>query len=147
MEKKDLKHCVFCAAIKCGVDESSLVLWQSDSVCILMNKYPYNNGHLLVISRRHVADLNDLSETEFNELHLALKKSINALRKSYGEGPGGFNLGLNLGKAAGAGLPGHLHYHVIPRWVGDANFFPLISRTKVISETLEQTYRRLLPYF
>lgn len=145
--KGDDKECVFCLAIRSGVSQDSLILWESETVAIIMNKYPYNNGHLLVVPKRHLADLNDLNSEEFQELHLGIQRAINALRKAATKGPDGFNVGLNLGRAAGAGLPGHLHYHVIPRWVGDSNFFPIVGQTKVISETLEQTYKRLITCF
>ena len=147
IKKNDDSECVFCLAVRKGVSEESLIVWESEVVAILMNKYPYNNGHLLVVPKRHLGDLNDLNAEEFQELHLGIQKSINALRKASPKGPEGFNVGLNLGRAAGAGLPGHLHYHVIPRWVGDSNFFPIVGQTKVISETLEQTYRRLITCF
>lgn len=147
LQKHVGKDCVFCAAARIGKSVDSLVLWSSPDVMILMNKYPYNNGHLLVLPQKHVSDLNDLDQPEFQKLHESLQIAINALRKAANKAPDGFNIGLNLGSAAGAGLPGHLHYHVIPRWVGDSNFFPIVGQTKVISETLEQTYERLLPCF
>jgi len=147
LEKNENKECVFCAASRTGASFDSLVLWESEMCLIMMNKYPYNNGHLLIIPRRHLANLWDLNSEEFHELNAAVLKAINALRKASKKGPDGLNVGLNLGCAAGAGLPDHLHYHVVPRWVGDSNFFPIIGQTKVISETLEQTYRRLLPCF
>ena len=140
-------ECVFCFLQKLEANAESLVLASSLHSYVVMNRFPYNNGHVMVIPKRHVGDLVDLSEEETMDLMLLVRRSINALRKSYKKNPDGMNVGVNLGAAGGAGIPGHLHVHIVPRWLGDANFFPLIARTKVISETLEQTYERLLPYF
>ncbi len=139
------KGCVFCSAARSGPSFSSLCVYRGQKVMVVLNKYPYNNGHLLVLPIRHCGDLTRLTEAEYREVHLAIKKCVLVLRKAYG--PNGMNVGLNLGEGSGAGIPEHLHYHVIPRWVGDTNFFPLIAETKVVVETLEQTYARLLPLF
>ncbi|MEQ1876903.1 MAG: HIT domain-containing protein [Bdellovibrionia bacterium] len=140
-------ECVFCDALSKGLNPDSLVIWQNGTSMVVLNKFPYNNGHLLVLPVRHVADLTDLKEGEFADVHKAVRMCVAALRKAYDKVPPGMNIGANLGAAAGAGIPQHLHYHIIPRWIGDSNFFPLVGQTKVISETLEQTYKRLLPYF
>lgn len=137
--------CVFCAAVEKGVVAESLLLYKGEHAIVVLNKYPYNNGHLLILPRRHVGDFLDLTEHEHHEMNRCLTRGLKALGEAYG--PSGYNVGLNLGSAAGAGIPEHLHYHVIPRWSGDTNFFPLIADTKVVVETLEQTYERLLPYF
>jgi ATP adenylyltransferase len=139
------KGCVFCNAVKVGVRYKSLLLYKGKKAIIVLNKYPYNNGHLLVLPRRHCGEFLELSESEHSEINRCLQAAIAALKDAYS--PKGFNVGLNLGSAAGAGIPEHLHYHVIPRWTGDTNFFALIADTKVVVETLEQTYRRLVPYF
>lgn len=139
--------CVFCDARARGLSPESLVIYDNGTTMVVLNKFPYNNGHLLVLPVRHAGDIIDLSEDEYVDLHKLVKKSVSALRKAYGKVPPGMNLGANLGAAAGAGIPQHLHFHIIPRWIGDSNFFPLVGQTKVISETLEQTYQRLLPYF
>jgi len=146
LSDKKKPECVFCDALKKGLSVESLVVGMTDLSMIIMNKYPYNNGHLLVLPKRHVADVLDVTEEEYLDINRLLRKTVAALRKCYSSPPAGFNLGLNLGSVAGAGIPSHLHYHVIPRWLGDSNFFPLVAQTKVISETLEQTYKRLLPY-
>lgn len=112
---------------------------------IMLNKFPYNSGHLLVLPRRHCGDLLKLSDVEFEDLNNSIRKAMAALNEIYQ--PGGINIGLNHGATAGAGIPEHLHYHMVPRWSGDLNFFPLIAETKVLVETLEQTYGRLLEYF
>lgn len=139
------KGCVFCQAVKTGVSFDSLLLTKGEYASVLLNKYPYNNGHLLVIPNDHCGDFTELPSEVFAELHQLLRKSVDSIKKAYG--CDGMNLGMNLGHSAGAGIPEHLHYHVIPRWVGDTNFFPVIAETKVIAESLEQVYDRLLPYF
>lgn len=112
---------------------------------VVLNKYPYNNGHVLVLPIRHTGDFVGLSEAEQRDIHALLLETVRILTSLYE--PAGFNVGLNLGAAAGAGIPDHLHYHIVPRWRGDTNFFPLLAGTKVVVETLEQTYARLLPSF
>ncbi|MBY0386039.1 HIT domain-containing protein [bacterium] len=135
------KGCVFCQALKASKPSAVGLLYKSKNAMIVLNKYPYNNGHLLLLPARHVGAIEDLTSTEWNEIHLLLKHSIEILKKSYN--CSGLNVGLNLGKAAGAGIPDHLHYHIIPRWVGDTNFFPLIAETKVVVETLATTFKKL----
>ncbi len=110
-----------------------------------MNKYPYNTGHLLILPKRHTGSLPDLKQDENRELADLVKTSTEILLKELN--CQGLNLGLNHGAVAGAGIPDHLHWHIIPRWAGDTNFFPLIAETKVLPETLEQTYNRLRPHF
>ena len=137
--------CVFCRAANEDPSFDTLCIHRTKFSMIVLNKFPYNSGHVLVIPRRHVADLTDLSEEEYADLHDLIRESIKALRSTYE--PQGFNVGLNLGAVAGAGIPEHLHYHVIPRWSGDLNFFPLIAETKTVIENLESTFDRLLSYF
>jgi len=137
--------CVFCAAAKGSVSLESLKVYETDHAMIVLNKYPYNSGHLLVIPKKHLGDLMDLTRAESEDLHEMIRLAVKALRQVYQ--PGGFNVGLNLGAVAGAGIPEHLHYHVIPRWAGDLNFFPLIAETKTVIENLESTFDRLLAYF
>ena len=139
------KGCVFCAAVKKGVGPKTLLLFDAKHAIVILNKYPYNNGHALVLPRRHCGDFLELTDIEQLEINRCLRQVIHALQETYR--PAGFNVGLNLGSAAGAGIPEHLHYHVTPRWRGDTNFFPLIAETKVVVETLEQTFDRLIPYF
>ncbi|MES2854339.1 MAG: HIT domain-containing protein [Bdellovibrionota bacterium] len=137
--------CVFCSAKGSGVKAESLLLHKNEHAMLVINKYPYNSGHLLVLPARHCGDLLKLSVDEANAVMDLIRKAVSALTEEYQ--PAGFNVGLNLGSAAGAGIPEHLHYHIVPRWNGDTNFFPLIAETKVVVETLEQTFERLLPYF
>jgi ATP adenylyltransferase len=136
--------CVFCSAAK-KVSFETLCVYQSKYSMIVLNKFPYNSGHILVIPRRHCGDLLKLSPEEHYDLHDTLRLAMTALNKVYE--PGGMNVGLNHGATGGAGIPEHLHYHVIPRWNGDLNFFTLIAETKVVVESLEQTYSRLSGYF
>ncbi len=137
--------CVFCSAVKAGVSPESLLLYQDDLAIVVLNKYPYNNGHVLVLPRRHCGEFLQLTIEESAAINSCLKRVIGALTEVYG--PEGFNVGLNLGGAAGAGIPEHLHYHVVPRWNGDTNFFPLIAETKVVIETVEASFAKLLPFF
>lgn len=122
-------------------DEKNFIVWRGDYVFVIMNLYPYNNGHLMVIPYRRVAEYDELNEVELNELSLTTQLSIRWLRRALH--PEGFNVGMNLGAAAGAGVPDHLHVHIVPRWNGDTNFMPAIGRTKVLPEDLPVTYRRL----
>jgi len=110
-----------------------------------MNKYPYNNGHLLILPRAHVGNLTDLGDETIAALAIWQKRCLHILKEVLG--CHGFNLGLNHGPVAGAGIPDHLHWHIVPRWGGDTNFFPLIAETKVLPETLESTYSRLEAHF
>ncbi len=122
-------------------DAANLVVWRGQHVFALLNRYPYNNGHLLVVPYRAVADYDALTDDEQVELARTLARAIGWLRAAFA--PDGFNVGLNLGEAGGAGLPDHLHLHVVPRWRGDTNFMPVVGEAKVIPESLEATYRKL----
>ncbi len=139
------KGCVFCKALKQGINSESLVLHIARHSMVVMNKYPYNSGHLLVIPKLHTGDMQDLSGPAFYELQLLLKSSIRILNEVFK--PQGINVGLNLGRVAGAGVPDHLHWHIIPRWFGDTNFFPLIAETKVLPVTTESAYSSLSKEF
>jgi ATP adenylyltransferase len=137
--------CVFCNAVAAGVGPESLVLHHDDQVMVVMNKFPYNSGHILVLPKRHVGDLLEIPVEELSAITAMVQKVVKILTEVYA--PPGFNLGLNLGTSSGAGIPEHLHFHIVPRWAGDTNFFALVAGTKVVVETLEQTFERLLPYF
>ena len=137
--------CFLCRALSEDRDEENLILLRGEKSFIIMNRYPYNNGHLMIAPKRHVGDLLQLSDGELVEMAEMVKLAIKALKSEYN--PDGFNIGLNLGRAAGAGLEDHLHIHVIPRWVGDTNFMPIISETKTIPELLTDSYSRLKKYF
>lgn len=138
-------ECVFCKAARVDPSFDTLVVYKSNYSMIVLNKYPYNTGHVLVIPQRHEGDYLSLTQAEFEDLHNTLKFAVKAVKEVYETH--GLNLGLNLDKAAGAGIPDHMHYHVVPRFRGDMNFFPLIAETKVVPEALEETYRKLSTYF
>jgi ATP adenylyltransferase len=137
--------CFLCANAAAHDDRASLVLYRAERVYVLMNLYPYNSGHLLIAPYEHTGDLATLAPDTAAALMHATQRSIAELQAVYK--PHGFNVGMNLGVSAGAGVPDHLHVHVVPRWNGDTNFMPVFSGTKVLPETLEQTYDRLQPHF
>jgi ATP adenylyltransferase len=137
--------CVFCIKKSRGYMKRHLILHESAHAMIIMNKYPYAPGHLMVIPKRHLRDLRELSPDELLDLFEQVRSAITALEKALK--PQGFNIGANLGKVAGAGEENHLHFHIVARWNGDANFMPVIGKTNILSEYLEDTYDRLLPYF
>ncbi|TYC07774.1 HIT domain-containing protein [Actinomadura syzygii] len=132
--------CPFCE-IPGMSDEDGLVVARGGSVFAVLNLYPYNSGHLMVVPYRHVADYTDLDEAEYLELAVFTQRALAALRKA--SGAQGFNVGMNLGLVAGAGIAAHLHQHVVPRWGGDTNFMPVVGHTKVLPQLLRDT-RQLL---
>jgi ATP adenylyltransferase len=137
--------CVFCSLLERGDPDGERVLHRDDTAFVTLAKYPYNPGHLLVLPVRHTSDLDDLSADEGAAIHALLQRCVRALREA--AAPDGFNVGLNLGRVAGAGIPGHLHWHVVPRWGGDTNFMPVVGETRVLPQLLSETYERLLPHF
>lgn len=137
--------CVFCNAAKKKISFETLCVFKSKHSMIVMNKFPYNSGHLLVLPQRHCGNILDLEPAESSDLWATVQFAMKALEGLYS--PGGMNVGLNQGAVAGAGIPDHLHVHMIPRWAGDLNFFPLIAETKVVIETLEQTWDRFHEHF
>ncbi|MFQ5456589.1 MAG: HIT domain-containing protein [Nitrospirota bacterium] len=145
IEKKKESDCIFCCTTEEEEDKENYILYRGDSVFVIMNAYPYNNGHLMVIPYEHVSSFEFLDDKVLLDLMKTTNISTTALRSLFS--PDGFNIGANLGKVAGAGIESHVHIHVVPRWNGDTNFMPVIGDTKVISEHLESTYLKLLPYF
>ncbi len=135
------KTCFICEAIATKKPEEKLVLYKGRRSILLMNLFPYNTGHLLAAPLRHVSSFNELSKDDLLSLQLLLRSAINLLEKTLN--PDGFNIGINLGRTAGAGLEEHLHIHIVPRWNGDTNFMPVIMNTKVIPEALQDTFRKL----
>ena len=135
--------CIFCR-IRDG-EESERVLTRAELAYVTLNKFPYSPGHLLVIPNRHVGDLEALREDENRALQRLLQRSVAALREEYE--PHGFNVGMNLGRVGGAGVPDHLHWHVVPRWSADTSFMPVVGQTIVLPELVEETARRLAPRF
>ncbi|HEY2331419.1 MAG TPA: HIT domain-containing protein [Acidimicrobiales bacterium] len=138
----DGEACVFCRILASGEpDETTHVLWRGERTFALLNAYPYTSGHLMVMPLRHVGALEALDDDEADELFRGVRRAAAAINVAYR--PGGLNVGANLGAAAGAGVPGHLHVHVLPRWAGDTNFMTSVAETRVLPETLEQTWRKL----
>ena len=136
----DQPGCVLCAAAE-GDDEELLVVHRGDAAFVLLNKYPYASGHLMVAPRRHVGEYPELTAAEAAEIHALTACSLEVLRDVYA--PHGFNLGWNLGRVAGAGILDHVHQHVVPRWGGDTNFMPVLADVKVLPEHLAETRRKL----
>jgi ATP adenylyltransferase len=139
------RGCIFCTKPRAADSCKALVLARTRAACVIMNRFPYANGHVMVAPRRHTADLNALKPEEYAALMEVLRRSVGALEQALR--PQGVNVGLNLGRAAGAGITGHLHWHIVPRWVGDVNFMPLIAEVRVIPEHLEALYDKLRPAF
>jgi ATP adenylyltransferase len=133
--------CIFCAMFEGRDDRSSLVLQRGDTGFLVLNKYPYNNGHLMAAPYRHVDSLEKLTSEELSEMMALTALSIRALRQTLH--PEGLNIGANIGQAAGAGVKDHFHLHVVPRWVGDTNFVSLVGETRVIPQTLTDSYDQL----
>ena len=134
--------CVFCAVPD---REPERVLARGELAYVVLNKFPYNPGHLLIVPLRHAGDIEELTVEENVELQALMQRSIRALREE--SEPHGFNIGMNLGSIAGAGIPDHLHWHVVPRWGGDTNFMPVVGEVRVLPEMLADTARRLAPRF
>jgi ATP adenylyltransferase len=137
--------CVFCSLWQFGDPDGERILHRGELSFVTLAKYPYNPGHLLILPVRHTGDVVDLTADEGAELHRLLQMSVHALGAA--SAPHGFNVGLNLGRVAGAGIPDHLHWHVVPRWGGDTNFMPVIGQTRVLPQLLSETYERLAPFF
>ncbi|MCX8205432.1 MAG: HIT domain-containing protein [Candidatus Nezhaarchaeota archaeon] len=133
--------CFLCTKPSEGRDEENLILHRGRACFIILNAYPYNTGHLLIAPYAHKPSLVDLSDEELLDLMKCTSLGLKVLGEAFR--PDGFNVGLNLGRCAGAGLEGHVHVHVVPRWIGDTNFMPVIANTKVLPELLSSTYSRL----
>ncbi|MEL9939928.1 MAG: HIT domain-containing protein [Ignisphaera sp.] len=133
-------ECIFCKAVNQD-DLANYVVYRSKHSIALLNKYPYNNGHVMVAPIKHVPSLEMLSDDELLDLAKTVSIVLKALRKCYN--PHGFNIGANIGRAAGAGIEGHLHIHIVPRWNGDTNFMPVIANTKVIPEDLNVSWKKI----
>lgn len=134
--------CIFCPGEDRAQDKERLILHVGEKSMVMMNRYPYNNGHLLVAPVRHVASLDELDDEEMLSLMVTVRRWIQVLREEMR--PEGFNVGLNLGRVAGAGVEEHMHFHIVPRWNGDTNYMTVIGEVRVIPEHLMQTYEKLL---
>jgi ATP adenylyltransferase len=137
--------CFFCDAGTCSDEKECrdrLVLWRSPHSVVLINRFPYTNGHLLIAPRAHKAEMEQLSADELTDLQVQTVKSLGVLRQAIS--PQGFNIGVNIGRCAGAGVPGHLHQHVVPRWGGDTNFMSVVGEVRVVPQALSQLYDELI---
>ncbi len=139
------EHCIFCHLLDQENDRDSLILARRRHNYLVLNRFPYTAGHLMIVARRHVASLTEAEAPELKEIILLCRDCEAALREVYR--PDGFNVGFNIGRSAGAGVAGHLHLHVVPRWTGDTNVVSVIGETRVIPEDLQITYDKLAPHF
>ncbi|MDQ1372833.1 MAG: adenylyltransferase [Actinomycetota bacterium] len=133
--------CVLCRVLAHPDEREALVVWRGEHAAVILNAYPYTSGHVMVLPLRHVGDLEDLDGAEASELWAGAADAVRAIKQAYE--PGGLNLGANLGRAAGAGVPGHLHVHVLPRWSGDTNFMTSVAEARVLPEPLSESYDKV----
>jgi len=145
LSDKEEEPCIFCPGDNRDEDKKRLILYVSPHIMVIMNRFPYNNGHLLVAPVRHVAGLECLSDGETLELLKMVRRSIDIIKEIMA--PEGFNVGLNLGRVAGAGMEEHVHFHIVPRWNGDTNFITVHGDVRVIPEHIKETYKKLRPCF
>lgn len=137
--------CVFCSKMGQNTDRENLILYRGQQTCVVMNLYPYNTGHLMIVPYGHVPTLEELTDEAGLEVMRLVRESLRILRETMH--PDGFNMGANIGKSAGAGIHDHVHIHIVPRWEGDTNFMPIFSETRVMPEMLPDTYDRLKQRF
>ena len=138
-------ECIFCSKLAAGDDAGSYLVHRGETCFVMLNAFPYNNGHVMVAPYRHEPSIETLEEPELLELMTLARRSLAALRSAYG--PDGYNLGINQGKIAGAGVEDHVHLHVVPRWGADTNFMPVIASTRVLPQSLEDSYTALKKAF
>ncbi len=139
MEKSE--GCIFCTLPEENDDEKNLILHRGKKAFVIMNNYPYNPGHVMVAPYRHVGKYEELEDEEIIEIHHLVSLMIRAIKRAMN--PQGFNIGINLGRVAGAGIEDHVHIHIVPRWNGDTNFMPVLADVKVIPQALQETYKEL----
>ena len=144
LSKKE-KGCIFCRRLRSKDSVKNLIVHRGDTSFVIMNKFPYNTGHALVVPNRHVGHLEKLTEEEACEFFELTRLAVKVIKKALR--PTSLNIGMNLGRGSGAGVPGHLHMHIVPRWIGDTNFMPVIGKTNVVSLPLEPVYERLRQEF
>ncbi|CAN5637422.1 HIT domain-containing protein [soil metagenome] len=144
---REVTGCTFCVLPARGPehDAESLIVHRGASTFVILNAYPYNPGHLMAVPYRHVSEFDGLTIDELHEMSDLCQRAVRALREA--SGPHAFNIGMNVGSLAGAGIADHIHSHVVPRWGGDTNFMPVVAQTRVLPELLEETYARLVPAF
>lgn len=143
LEKPEEDKCFLCLAAQATAQEqeSRMVLWTTPHSLVLMNRYPYTNGHLMVAPLAHKAELADLTHDELCDLQHQTARAVELLKRAVS--PQGFNIGINLGRCAGAGVPGHLHQHIVPRWAGDGNFMTVVADIRIVPQATEQLYKEL----
>ena len=144
LSKKE-KGCVFCRRYKEKDSAANLIVYRGKSVFVILNKFPYNAGHALIVPNRHIGQLEQLRPAESAEFFEITRLACKVIKRALK--PHSLNLGMNLGKASGAGVPGHLHMHIVPRWIGDTNFMPVIGKTKLVSVSLEAVYEKIRAEF
>lgn len=143
---KEAGECLFCRMLaRPDLDAENFIVFRGTSCFIVLNLFPYNSGHLMIVPHTHTGDLSGVSENELAEMMRSAQRCLRALGETIH--PQGFNLGMNIGRISGAGIEGHIHLHVVPRWNGDTNFMPVFSDTRVISVAIEETYQKLRKYF
>jgi len=142
IERRGDDKCPFCNSAHHGKESSDLTVIRGQHAYVLMNLYPYNGGHLLVLPYRHINEIIEINKAEFAEITKFLQQGVTALKHALNAD--GFNIGSNIGSIAGAGIPDHIHFHIVPRWEGDTNFMPVVGATKVMPESLEDTKARLI---
>lgn len=140
LQKKE-KECIFCQKPKESNDKENLIVYRSNHSFVILNKYPYNNGHLMVVPYIHESDMLKLDDNVLLNMQHLLQLSVRALQGTMN--PHGLNIGMNLGRSAGAGIKDHLHYHIVPRWEGDTNYMPIFTGTKIVSEALADSWDKL----
>lgn len=143
--KKSGGASLFTAAARGRDDESRLIVWRGEFCFVIMNRFPYNSGHLMIVPYRQVADMRDLTAEELLEIMTTVQRALRALDAIMH--PQGFNFGANFGRSSGAGIDDHVHFHLVPRWNGDTNFMPVLADTKVVSEDLRKTFKKLRKAF
>lgn len=145
LDDKESVGCIFCDKPKEEDDRKNLILFKGEKAFVIMNLYPYNNGHIMITPYSHVSDVTLLEDEEMLEISREMKRGVKILRSVMH--PDGFNIGMNIGKTAGAGIDDHLHLHIVPRWNGDTNFMPVIANMRVMPEHLDDTYMKLVPFY
>ena len=145
LSKPESEECFLCAAARATSDDerrARLVVWTSEHCVVVINLFPYTNGHLLISPKSHKADLEELTEPEVLDMQLQTIEAVKLLKRALS--PQGFNIGINLGRCAGAGLPGHVHQHVVPRWAGDVNFMTVVGDVRVVPEAADRVWEELM---
>lgn len=144
-ERKKSKGCLFCKIAKDKNDAKNLIVWRGEKCFVVINRFPYNSGHIMIVPYKHVKDFSKLTDSELGEIMIIAKKCFNAFKEV--NNPQGFNFGSNIGTVAGAGITGHIHFHIVPRWDGDTNFMPVLASIKIISEDIDKCFKQFRKVF